>query len=202
MILSFVFAKSCVSDFVKGGDKEKIEQYKQMISDNSFVVADLSNEYTQTKVARVIYLYTFDYSFELNGNFYSGKIVLNQLPNSRKLKLFYLVDNPNIVSDDPGEDLKTEKGKGQIKDLIFGIIWGIAGLIFLISFVLNLGDLKLNKITISNSNLPKPKKEVKVKAEKLESPQAELSEEEKLKIEQERERRRKEKEDPSRFMPK
>jgi len=202
MVLFFVFAKSCVSDYVKGGDKEKIEQYRKMIADNSYVIADLSNEYTKTKISYAVVLYKFDYSFELDGNLYTGKISLNELPSERRLRLFYLIENPNIVANDPFEDIKNEESKGKINDLIFGILFGILGVILLLSLINNVFKLKKTKNNIQKIDKPKVKLDQKETTKRNENQIVELSEEEKLKILQEKEKRRMEKEDHSRFMPK
>lgn len=194
MILFFALAKSCVTDYVKGGDKDKIAEWEQMIEDHSVVVAELSNEYTETTVARVVKLYDFDYSFELYGQLYTGEITLNKLPNTNQLKLYYLMDNPNIVSADPVKDLESENEKGNsITDLLVGIMWAVFAVLLLLSL---LAEIKKKK---SNTSTQVKAKEntVEKKSVILESGN-EPTEAEKL----EKERIRKEKEDPSRFMPK
>ena len=90
MILFFVLAKSCVSDYVNGGDKDRIVQLEQMINEKTTVLADLSNEFTETTIAKVVKLYKFDYSFLIDQESYSGKVSLNEVPNTNKLKLYYL----------------------------------------------------------------------------------------------------------------
>jgi len=136
MILSFVLAKSCVSDYVNGEDENRITELEQMINDKTTVIADLSNEYTETKIAKVVKLYKFDYSFNLNGQSYLGKITLNEIPNTNKLNIYYLADDPSIVTADPYKDLKLEKEKGKsISDLLVGIIWGVLAILLLISLI-------------------------------------------------------------------
>ena len=198
MILFFILAKSCVSDYVTGGDKDKISELQQMIDENTTIIASLSNEFTETKIAKVVKLYKFDYSFDLNGESYNGKITLNAVPNTNKLKLYYLKENPNIISADPFNDLKSENEKGKsISDLLVGILWGILSIIILISLVTKFKNKKSSEI---------PKEEAKKnitrkKAEIIESTK-EVTEEERQKIELEKDRIRKEKENPNRFMPK
>jgi len=52
VILFFVLAKSCISDYVKGPDKIQISRYEQMLSDDSFVYANLDEHYTETTIGR------------------------------------------------------------------------------------------------------------------------------------------------------
>lgn len=196
MILFFVLAKSCVSDYVSGGDKNHIAELQQMIDENTNIVANLSNEYTETRIAKVVKLYKFDYSFDLNGESYNGKITLNEIPNANKLKIYYLKENPNTISADPFDDLKSENEKGKsISDLLVGILWGILSIITLISLVTSFSKKK-------TPETHKEKKKIVRKKNKIIESQKEVTEEEKKKIELEKERIRKEKEDPSRFMPK
>lgn len=198
MILFFVLAKSCVSDYVTGGDKNHIAELQQMIDENTTVVANLSNEYTETKIAKVVKLYKFDYSFELNGEPYNGKITLNEVPNTNRLKLYYLQENPNTISADPFNDLKSENEKGKsISDLLVGILWGILSII---SFISLISVFRKNKT--SGISKEKPNKNITKKKTKVTEPIKEVTEEEKQKIELEKERIRKEKENPNRFMPK
>ncbi len=188
MILFFVLAKSCVTDYANGGDKQKINNLTKMINDNTFVNADLSNNYTVTAIAKVIKLYKFDYSFKLNDEVFSGKITLNELPNTNKLKLFYLKENPKIVSANPNENLKKENEKGKsISDLLVGIVWGLLSLTLLVSLISKFKD---KKRTINSTD------EIKIK---------DVSDEDAMNKEAverlKREARKKEKEDPKRFMP-
>ena len=188
MVLFFVLAKSCVTDYANGGDKQKINNLTKMINDNTFVNADLSNNYTVTTIAKVIKLYKFDYSFKLNDEVFSGKITLNELPNTNKLKLFYLKENPKIVSANPNENLKKENEKGKsISDLLVGIVWGLLSLTLLVSLISKFKD---KKRTINSTD------EIKIK---------DVSDEDAMNKEAverlKREARKKEKEDPKRFMP-
>jgi len=192
MILFFVLAKSCVSDYFNGGDKGKISNLTQMIEEDTFVIANLANEYKETTLARVVKLYEFNYSFSLNGNLYSGDISLSNLPNTNQLKLYYLSSNPNFVSANPNNDLKSEKEKGEsISDLLVGIVWGILSLVMLLGLILSFKK--------SNTENNKPKQPIK---EYKSIHNIEISKEEKLKEQIEKERIKKEKEDPNRFMPK
>ncbi len=202
MILFLFLAKSCVSDYINGGDKNRMAELEQMINDKTTVTANLSNEYTETTIAKVVKLYKFDYSFRLNGQSYSGKITLNEIPNTNKLNVYYLNTDPSIISADPYEALKSEKEKGNsISDLLVGIIWGILSVLLLVSLIY--GFKKREKPKTDKSKLikrnEKRKSEIK---EKTEETVEEISEEEKQRQEIEKERIRKEKEDPTRFMPK
>lgn len=193
MILFFVLAKSCVTDYVKGGDEEKMNNLTQMIDDKTSVVADLAEQYTRTTIAHSIKIYNFDYSFFLNGKYYSGKITLNELPNTNKLTLYYLKSNPDIVSSDPSRDLKTEQEKGEsITDLLVGILWGVLALIILISLVLM---LKKQPKTISDT----PKVE---NIKKNSVPQSQTTKNETVVETKEEPIDKEDKEDHSRFMPK
>jgi len=195
MILFFVLAKSCVSDYVNGGDKDKIRELEQMINDKTTVLANLSNEYTETTIAKVVKLYKFDYSFVLNSQSYAGKITLNETPNTNQLNVYYLSNNPSIISADPYADLKSEKEKGNsISDLLVGIVWGILAVILLISIMYGFTKREKPKIA-ENKSVIKNKKNA---TEALED----VSEEEKLRQKIEKEKLRKQKEDPTRFMPK
>lgn len=187
IIVCSLLAKSCVTDYVYKGDKDKIEQRQQMLDDNTFVMADLSSEYTETTVARVIKTYKFNYSFTVDGRAYTDKISLTELPSFPKLKLYYLKEDPNIVSEDPQSEITTENKKGDsITDLLVGIVWGILAALILLSF------------------LGKSYKKEQKTATQLKEPAAAnttttaTQEEEKINKEQER----KAKEDPNRFMPK
>ena len=191
IILFFVLAKSCVSDYVNGEDENKIAELEQMINDKSLITADLSNEYTERTIARVVKLYKFDYSFRLNEKLYSGKITLNEIPNTTRLNLYYLIDDPNIISADPYEDLKTEKEKGNsISDLLVGVIWGILAILLLISLIAG------KKSEEVKSTERKPEKKISKTTEKIVESAKEVSTVEK----QEQEHLKKE--NPNRFMPK
>lgn len=179
IIVCSLLAKSCVTDYVYKGDKDKIEQRQQMLDDNTFVMADLSSEYTETTVARLIKTYKFNYSFTVDGRAYTDEISLTELPSFPKLKLYYLKEDPNIVSEDPQSEITTENKKGDsITDLLVGIVWGILAALILLSF------------------LGKSYKKEQKTAIQLKEPAA--TQEEKIDKEQER----KAKEDPNRFMPK
>ena len=135
LILFFVLAKSCASDYFNGADEVKVSQYEQMLSDDSFVYANLDEHYTQTRVAKVIYTYTFDYTFDLDEKAYSGKITISEIPNVPVLKLFYLKSDPNIVSYNPQKSIESEKEKGALSDLLVGIIWVILAILTLLSLI-------------------------------------------------------------------
>ena len=192
VILFLVAAKSCISDYVKGPDKIKISQYEQMLSDDSFVYADLDEHFTQTTIGRskTTVNYTFDYTFELNEKKYSGKISIRELPNSPVLKLYYLKSDPNIVSYNPKKSIENENKKGQsISDLLVGILWSILAVLFLISL---LSEIKTH--TKKNIN-------VEVLEKKSYSKRCETEEVEQI-LSQEEKTEKKEKENHERFMPK
>lgn len=179
IIVCSLLAKSCVTDYVYKGDKDKIEQRQQMLDDNTFVMADLSSEYTETTVARVIKTYKFNYSFTVDGRVYTDEISLTELPSFPKLKLYYLKEDPNIVSEDPQSEITTENKKGDsITDLLVGIVWGILAALILLSF-LGKSYKKEQKTAIQ------PKEPAATQEEKID-----------------KEQERKAKEDPNRFMPK
>lgn len=179
IIVCSLLAKSCVTDYVYKGDKDKIEQRQQMLDDNTFVMADLSSEYTETTVARVIKTYKFNYSFTVDGRAYTDEISLTELPSFPKLKLYYLKEDPNIVSEDPQSEITTENKKGDsITDLLVGIVWGILAALILLSF-LGKSYKKEQKTVIQ------PKEPAATQEEKID-----------------KEQERKAKEDPNRFMPK
>lgn len=179
IIVCSLLAKSCVTDYVYKGDKDKIEQRQQMLDDNTFVMADLSSEYTETTVARVIKTYKFNYSFTVDGRAYTDEISLTELPSFPKLKLYYLKEDPNIVSEDPQSEITTENKKGDsITDLLVGIVWGILAALILLSF-LGKSYKKEQKTAIQ------PKEPAATQEEKID-----------------KEQERKAKEDPNRFMPK
>lgn len=181
-LVFFVAAKSCITDYVKGGDQSKIIEWQRMLDDNTFVTASLSNEYTETTLARVVKYYEFGYSFQLDKKNYTGKISLNDLPSSNKIKLFYLKENPNLVSEDPYSRIKKEIEKGKsISDLIIGIIFGILSILFFISLIESLKSKKESR-------------KIKIQAE-------EISDQGKINLKINKEKIQREKENPNRFMP-
>lgn len=138
----------------------------------------------------------------MNGQSYSGKITLNEVPSTNKLNIYYLNNDPSIVSADPFEDLKSEKDKGSsISDLLVGIVWGILGILLLASLISSFKKREKPKTVESKSVKRNQKRKSEIK-EKTAEPLEEISEEEKRGQEMEKEQIRKEKEDPTRFMPK
>ncbi|WP_405226703.1 hypothetical protein [Dokdonia sp. Asnod1-B02] len=201
MILFIVLAKTCVSDYINGGDEYKISELEQMISENTVVTASLSNEYTESTVASVVKLYKFDYRFDLNGQSYTGKITLNAVPNTNKLNIYYLSDDPSIIAADPYESIAREKEKGSsITELLIGIVWGVLAIILLISLIATIKSTRtLKEPTQVTKTAPKSIKTSTKK--KATAPIPEITPEEERLRALEKERIRKEKEDPSRFMP-
>ncbi|MCL5246555.1 hypothetical protein M4I21_12090 [Cellulophaga sp. 20_2_10] len=186
LIVFSLLAKSCVTDYVYKGDKDKIEQRQQMLDDNTFVIADLSSEYTETTVARVVKTYKFNYSFTVDNRFYTDEISLTELPSFPKLKLYYLKDDPNVISKDPQGEIASENKKGDsITDLLVGIVWGILAALILLSFF-GKSDKKEQKIA------------TQTKESATTNTTTTAASEEKIGTKEER----KAKEDPNRFMPK
>lgn len=202
MILFVVLAKTCVTDYIHGGDEYKISELEQMISENTVVTASLSNEYTESTVASVVKLYKFDYRFDLNGQSYTGKITLNAIPNTNQLNIYYLSDDPSIIAADPYEAIAREKEKGSsISELLIGIVWGVLAIILLISLIATIKSTKTPKDP--NSETKTAAQSIKTRTKKTAAaPVPEISPEEERLRALEKERIRKEKEDPSRFMPK
>lgn len=198
LILFLVLAKSCVTDYINGGDKETIENLKQMIDEKTSVTANLSDQYTETKIAGVVKYYKFDYSFYLNDKEYFGKISLSELPNSNEINLYYLKNNPEIVVFDPQKDLKVEQEKGKsITELLVGILWAILAVLVLISLIrffvkkpkvsLKEKQNKGDEVDFSNSNFTSLKSDTNINN---------IIEEDNI------ENNKEDKEDHSRFMPK
>ncbi|MBR6250658.1 MAG: hypothetical protein K6G73_11120 [Marinilabiliaceae bacterium] len=182
LIILCVFAQTCISNYVNGGDAEKIEQLKKMIEDQTIVTADLSENYIETTVLKSAKTYQFDYTFTLNGQNYCGKIMLNGIPNTTKLNLYYLNSNPQIVSQDPYSELNSEQEKGSISDLIWGILWVIIAALICISLIRMFVQKKA-----AHTKEEEPIKEPVTETQQVqEEPKAEPQID---------------KEDPSRFMP-
>lgn len=182
LIILCICAQTCISDYVNGGDEVKIEHLKKMIEDQTIVTADLSENYVETSVLRSVKTYKYDYKFTLDGQNYCGKIVLNGIPNTTKLNLYYLNSNPQIVSQDPYSELKSEQEKGSISDLIWGILWAIIAMLICISFI----RMFMQKKTANAKKEKSTKEPAKESQQVQEEPKAEPQID---------------KEDPSRFMP-
>ncbi|TVZ22267.1 hypothetical protein JM84_1158 [Dokdonia sp. Hel_I_63] len=203
MILFIVLAKTCVSDYINGGDEYKISELEQMISENTVVTASLSNEYTESTVASVVKLYRFDYRFNLNDQSYTGKITLNAVPNTNKLNIYYLSDDPSIIAADPYEAIAREKEKGSsISELLIGIVWGVVAIILFISLIATIKSTKTPKSPTSGETKTVPKSIKTRTKKKAAAPVPEITPEEERLRALEKERIRREKEVPSRFMPK
>jgi len=146
IVILFAASKSCLTDYVNGADKTKIEQYQQMIDDKSVVEAKLSESYTERtiKVLKVpIKSYDFSYTFSLENKFYKGDITLKKLPESLYIDLYYLKDNPNITSLNPYDDLENEKEKeSSLSNLFWGILWGLIAIGLLLTFIPIFGRTK------------------------------------------------------------
>lgn len=143
IILLFVLSKSCISDYIKGGDNQAILNYEKMISDHSVTEAELSPEYTETTIkikgVPVSKMYNFQYEFYLDGVAYQGKASFKNIPESNSVDVYYLKTNPDFSCVDPTEKLETEKEKNHSKkDLYWGIGWGVFCLLTLIGFITEL----------------------------------------------------------------
>jgi hypothetical protein len=188
LVLFFALCKTCISDHIEGSSPEKIQNYEKMISDNSMVMAELSNKYKETtiKIMKIpIKTYEFDYTFSLDNTSYTGKVSFNKLPESQYINLYYLKGNPKVISKNPESDLKIEKEKSTSNsNLYWGILFGFLGLLVLISTIAEL----TKKRVIGN-----PKLKVQVQPE-IETVQPEKNETKK-------EEPQINKEDPSRFIP-
>ncbi len=147
IMLCFVGAKSCGTNYFNGNDPEKIAQYEQMIKDNSFVDATIQDEYTETSIGReAIKTYTFTYDYKINGSDYSIKKVTSSFPPQAQIKVFYLKENPSISTEDPKESIEEEKEKSSFTSLIMALIFGIVGLLLLASLILPLFSKKTKEI--------------------------------------------------------
>lgn len=138
LVICIVFCKTCTSDYLKGGDNKAISNFEKMIFDNSVVDAQLYPDYKEVtiKVLKIpIKTFEFRYHFLLNGTNYEGQHTFqSKLPESEKLKVYYLKSDPNFNAVDPAELLKSEKEKNSSKkDLYWGIGWGVLGLLSLIT---------------------------------------------------------------------
>lgn len=136
VIILSAMAITFISNYVNGGDQGKIDQLNQMIEEQTTVTADLSDHYVKETILKSVTKYKFDYFFELNGQRYVGKIYLNGIPDTNKLTIYYLSSDPNIVSADPFNDIKTEKEHGSNSDLIFGVILALIAVILIFSIFL------------------------------------------------------------------
>ncbi len=139
MICFFYMAISSISDYINGGDKKKMAQLEKMIQEQTTVIAYIKREYTETSVAKVVKLYHFDYTYDLNGQSYAGKTTLRKIPETNELQLYYLSDDPNITSVDPHKELKGQQNKKHsTSSLVIGLVLGGIATLLLISVVYGL----------------------------------------------------------------
>ena len=135
-------SKSCVTDYIKGGDKEAIAKYEKMFSDSSFTIGVLDSEYKEVtvRVMRVpIKTYEFKYKFNVEGNSYKGEHTFSKLPENEIVKIYYLKSDPSFNCVNPEERLEKEKEKeSSNSDLYWGIAWGIFCLLAIVGFIMGL----------------------------------------------------------------
>lgn len=193
LIILFGLCKTCITDHINGSSPSKINNLETMISDNTVVQAKLSNEYKETtiKIMKIpVKTYEFDYTFQLDNKTFSDKITLYDLPKSQYIKLYYLKNNPNIVSQNPQADLEEEMKKDTTNaNLIWGIIFGILGLLVLIA-------------TIGKISKAIKQKQKNIKQETNQSTQKEPIKKPEDTVNLNEEEKKIDKEDHSRFMPK
>ncbi|MBP2834131.1 hypothetical protein J8281_18180 [Aquimarina sp. U1-2] len=149
----------CVSDHYEGASDTKIERYQTMIIDQSVIEAELSNEYTERtiKILKVpVKTYEFNYIFTVQDIPYTGTLDLQKLPEDTRIKIYYLKDNPNIISLDPYKDLEIEQEKGTSNaDLYWGILWGFLAVFSILSLILKFrGEEQKPKQTLHKASPP------------------------------------------------
>lgn len=146
IIVCIVLSKGCISDYMKGGDKDAIAKYEAMLKDNSKTTAILQDQYKEVtiKIMKVpVKTYQFKYDYIVEGRNYTGDHTFSNLPTTENLEVYYLKDNPSYSVVDPKGKLESEKEKNSAKGpLYWGIGWGILGLMVLLGFI---SELRGNK---------------------------------------------------------
>lgn len=131
-VLFFIFSKGCISDYVKGSNKNDIAHYEKMIRDSSVAMGVLASVYDETtiKIAGApIKSYDFKFTYTVDGVKHTGNKTYTQLPETPLITLYYLKDDPSVYSLDPRAALITEKEKEtSLKPLCWGIFFGIISL--------------------------------------------------------------------------
>jgi hypothetical protein len=139
IFVCFFLCKSCVSDYMKGGDKAAIAKYEAMLKDNSKTTAILQERYKEVtiKVMKVpMKTYQFKYDYIVDGHNYTGNHTFTTLPTSQDLEVYYLKTDPSFSIVDPNDKLNSEKEKNVSKGpLWWGIGWGVLGLMVLLNFI-------------------------------------------------------------------
>ena len=146
VIVCFALSKGCISDYMKGGDKDAIVKYETMLKDDSKTTAILQDQYKEVtiKIMKVpVKTYEFKYDYVVEGRNYTGGHTFSTLPTTENLEVFYLKDNPSFSVVDPKGKLASEKEKNSAKGpLYWGIGWGILGLMVLLGFISELREKK------------------------------------------------------------
>jgi hypothetical protein len=146
IIVCFALSKGCISDYMKGGDKDAIVKYETMLKDNSKTTASLQDQYKEVtiKIMKVpVKTYDFKYDYVVDGRNYTGRHIFSTLPTTQDLEIYYLKDNPSFSEVDPKGKLASEKEKNSAKGpLYWGIGWGILGILVLIGFISELREKK------------------------------------------------------------
>ncbi|MBO4370058.1 MAG: hypothetical protein J5808_01695 [Paludibacteraceae bacterium] len=191
VIILGVLAITFIEKYINEGDKEKISQLNQMIDEHTTVTADLSEHYIKETLFKSITHYKFDYSFDLNGTNYSGKIYLKGVPDTNKLTIYYLSSDPSIVSADPVHDLENEQDSRSVSSLITGIVLALITGILILSIVMMFKkDDKTKQAEAEPAPKTKTVEEKKVAEKPVVRPAEETTGEPEM-----------DKEDPRRFMP-
>jgi hypothetical protein len=146
ILICFGLSRGCISDHIKGADKNAIANYEKMISDNSVTTATLFPEYkevTMKILGAPVKTYEFKYHYNVNGVRREGKHTFHHLPTSDEVRVHYLKSDPEISVVDPHDKLNTEKNKSTSNEkLYWGIGWGILGLATLYGFIKELREKK------------------------------------------------------------
>jgi hypothetical protein len=138
-VIFLAFSRGCISDYIKGGDKEAISNYEKMIADSSVTIGILDSVFTEQtiEIAHIpLKTYEFKYYFKVDDVSYSGKATFDSLPKQSIIKIHYLKNDPGISSTNPKKALYDEKEKEtSSSNLIIGIIWGILGILGIFGIV-------------------------------------------------------------------
>jgi hypothetical protein len=144
ILICVALSKGCISDYMKGGDKDAITKYETMLKDNSKTTATLQDQYKEVtiKIMKMpVKTYEFKYDYEVKGRNYTGGHTFSNLPTTENLEVYYLKDNPSYSVVDPKGKLESEKEKNSAKGpLYWGIGWGILGLMVLVGFISELRE--------------------------------------------------------------
>lgn len=148
--ICFVCCKSCVSDYIKGGDKTAIARYEKMLADSSVITATLQDQYTEVtvKIMKVpVKTYKFKYDYVVDGHKYTGEHMYTTLPDDPEQDIYYLTSDPSFSSFDPKKELAAEKEKNSAKGpLYWGIGWGIFGVLIIFGFISELKEKRTAKV--------------------------------------------------------